>query len=270
MLSDDEWGKLIRDAADRRPGSVKALEYRREPFATFAAPPLLACSDGHEYWVKFLSTRDGCSPVQRMPQAGGMVTDHVVGSLARILAPDAVPKTKLVHIARELIEAEFRLETACEGQAHGSRNASTNCSGRLSFTHESYTRLSMNRSRVADLAVLYGLALANDHQVIYQMGGDPIVFSVDHGHFLPGGPCWSAASLSGAGAGALDPIVVGECELTAAELDEPLDRLESLVANDIADCVAAPPEEWFFPDSDRIALARYLWLRRDAILQARA
>src|SRR4051812_13957187 len=106
-----------------------------------------------------------------------------------------------------MINFEQRLSTARPGLAHGSRNAATNCTDRLDLIHQGYNNLPVNRSRVAALSVLYGLAHAADRQVIYRIGGDPLVFSVDHGHFFPNGPNWTVADLERDADGAIDQDV---------------------------------------------------------------
>lgn len=268
MPTDDEWQQLIDQAAEKRPVPTRAVEYRRAPFGSFAGPPLLYCEDGAEYWVKHTKVVEGCPPTQRVAQAGGMVTDHIVGHLARILADGIVPPVACVLIDDELKNAEPRLSSACTGPAHGSKNAALNCTNRMPLDHAGHNNLPMNRRRVACIAVLYGLAMASDHQVIYRLSGDPLVYSVDHGHFFPGGPMWSAAQLAGAPVGEIDRQVTSTCKLSDGELAEPLTSLENLREGDIAEAVAAPPDEWFFPPTDRIAVANFLWKRRANILEA--
>jgi hypothetical protein len=267
MPSEEEWKELIASAVGRRPDPTPALEYRMAPLGSFAAPPLLVCGDGGEYWVKYPMAGDGCPPNQRTNQLGGMVTDHLVGTLAKSIAWESVPPVRLVAIGTELITAERRLANACAGLAHGSKNASTNCTGRSAFSHGGHNKLPINRPRVASLAVLYGLAFAADHQVIYQLGGEPLVFSVDHGHFFPGGPNWNAAGLTNASSADVDETILRECELTTEDLSMPLRRLEALTPAAVAEAVAAPPDDWLFSEADRVAVAHYLWSRRDAILQ---
>jgi len=155
------------------------------------------------------------------------------------------------------------------GLAHGSKNASTNCTGRAGFQHGGFERHPANRPRIASLAILYGLAAAADHQVIFRVGGDPLIYSVDHGHFLPGGPGWTDAGLVRPEDADADPTILGQCGVTDGELSAPLQRLKDLVATDVAEAVAGPPDEWYFPETDRIAVAHYLWSRRDAILRKR-
>ena len=137
----------------------------------------------------------------------------------------------------------------------------------MDFTHGGYCNLPINRPRLASLAVLYGLALAADHQVIYRLDGEQLVFSVDHGHFFPNGPYWSIASLEGALNGTVDQIIVLSCTLSQSEMALPLRQLRELTELQIAEAVASPPDTRQFSETERIAVARYLWRRRDAILK---
>ena len=267
MLSDEEWRTLLLEGAEARLPAINATEYRKHADQlSFASPAMLACEDGEEYWVKHMIVSDGCMPTTRTAQIGGMVTDHVIGSLAPKIIEDVVPAIRLVSIPSDLIAVAPRLQNACPGLAHGSRNASRNCTGKASVTDFGHFNLPFNRPRFAGLAVLYGLSLASDHQVIYRMDGEPVVFSVDHGHFLPNGPNWTAAACSARHDGVLDPHVITACALTHDELAASMDRLGRLTATDVARAVAAPPDEWWFPVADRIAMARFLWARREAIL----
>jgi hypothetical protein len=269
MLSDGEWGAIIREARESAPRVVEVCEYREKPREnSFASPPLLACDDGGEYWVKFRRRSDGCEGTRRTHHLGGMVTEQVVGRLAIQLGAEAVPEVRVVHISEEMIANEKRLDSGCPGLAHGSRNIATNCSSKRGFAQDNHHRHPINRPRLAHLAVLYGLTAASDHQVIFPLGGDPLIWSVDHGHFLPGGPNWRADQLTNASAARVDAHIVGSCGVTREELVQPIRRLHELTEREIAEAVAIPPDEWYFPESDRIALARYLSDRRSAILAA--
>jgi hypothetical protein len=266
MPTDEEWRTLIIGAMAQRAAPIIANEYRRDPVRqSFAAPPLLACEDGAEYWVKSIS-KDSPLGAVRNDHASGMINDQILGRVARKLHLEAVPSVALIEIPDSLIAIERRLEKVAVNLAHGSLNAATSCTDRLDFDHGGYCRQPINRSRVAGLAVFYGLAVAQDHQVIYRLSGDPLVFSVDHGHFFPHGPNWRPEHLDAVAGGAIDLKVVTDCGLTPRELAEPLRRLSEFTAEGIAECVAAPPDEWLFTEIDRIAVARFLWRRRDAIL----
>ena len=47
------------------------------------------------------------------------------------------------------------------------------------------------KNRCALLAVMYGWFQAGDNQLLYRKTPPELVFSVDHGHFFPGGPEWT-------------------------------------------------------------------------------
>jgi hypothetical protein len=91
------------------------------------------------------------------------------------------------------------------------------------------------------------------------------VYSLDHGHFFPSGPHWSAATLMGAGAATVDGYF-GPVNLSREELAEARLRLESVSEADIHEILAGPPPEWPFPAGERDALQRYLLGRRATLL----
>ena len=122
MLTDEEWKTLLNNVAITRPRPVRAMEYRRSPFGSFASPPLLACDDGREYWVKHPRRAEGCPSIQRTAHLGGIVADQVVGRLGMKLGIEAVPSVGIVEINQALIDIENRLEGACPALAHGSEN----------------------------------------------------------------------------------------------------------------------------------------------------
>ena len=267
MGHEPDWPSLITQAIAQRPAPIRAVEYRRSPRGSMSSPPLLVCEDELEYWVKYPLVDDGCPAESRTQQLGGMVTDHVLGRLAQKLAYDVVPPVVCVEIPRELIDAEARLKDSCGGQSHGSQNAYRNCTDRLDFGYRGFNFLPINRPRVASLAILYGLAMASDHQVIYRVGNEPLVYSVDHGNFFPNGPNWTSDGLTADPAlGEPDRHVIETCSFAQSELRESVDRLANMAPQDIAEAVASPPDDWCFPESDRVAVAKYLWRRREDIL----
>ena len=98
-----------------------------------------------------------------------------------------------------------------------------------------------------------------------------IVFSVDHGHFFPGGPNWTIASLQGFANSSTvpDPRIVRSCNLTSTEIKE-----AGRVLNDLDDvavierAVAAPLEEWILSIGERVAMAQYLVRRKRELIAA--
>jgi hypothetical protein len=119
-----------------------------------------------------------------------------------------------------------------------------------------------NRPRFAGFAVLYGLAVGHDRQLIYRDKPPHEVFSVDHGHFLPGSTGWTAASIQQHAGCELFPEFVKDCSLTDHELHKPLYALSQMKDSDIAECVAAPPAAWDITDAERIVLCNFFSTRR--------
>jgi len=122
-----------------------------------------------------------------------------------------------------------------------------------------------NRKRFARLAILYGWVQAGDHQFIYQQSSPELVYSVDHGHFFPGGPKWQATNLTGATAAEPDQQLASGCNLTPEELREAAAGLSCISEAMIERIVASPRDEWGITQADRLALVRYLIRRRDEL-----
>jgi hypothetical protein len=159
-----------------------------------------------------------------------------------------------------LIDAEPELAHIPAGLGHGSRWI-PNCSERLSYEHAAELE---NRERFARLALFFGWVFANDHQFIYENAPPRLVHSVDHGHFFPDGPDWTVASLGQAPLPAPDGSIVASCTLTQAEIESgrpatpPSDAL-------IASAICCVPPDWQLSDTDKVALADFLAVRRDIL-----
>jgi hypothetical protein len=252
-VSSEQWGELITDAMKRRPASIQAQTYRKKKWGSRNSPVLLACSDGNEYVVKGRQNhRD-------------VANDQIVGWLARVIGAP-VPETKLVYVADELIKMNPEMQHMPPGLAHGSRSLFPDCTERL-WLESGLHRLPANRSRFALLAVLYGWLQAGDRQLIYQKTPPELVFSVDHGHFFPGGPEWAVAGLSGDARADLDGELMNSCSFTREEIAGALRTLLPVGPKTIAEAVAAPPEEWNLTLDLRVAAAQYLYKRRGELLE---
>jgi hypothetical protein len=122
-----------------------------------------------------------------------------------------------------------------------------------------------NRGRFASLCALYSLAGAGDHQLFYSTSEPRLVYSLDHGHFFPNGPNWTADRLTAAAPATIDPWFAA-ANLTNIELVQIRDRLAAISDTDIAEILAGPPPEWPFAQVERDALDKYLRTRRDTLL----
>ncbi len=216
-------------------------------WASFSRPVLVGCDDLGLWVVK------GPQPQNKR----AICNEQVVARLGRLLqAP--VCDVEIVALPAELCSLQPELADVSPGLSHGVRFV-PDCTDRETVKHWDQPQ---NRARFAALQVLYTWTHAGDHQLIYSMSPPNLVYSVDHGHFFPGGPDWTPASLAAAGpVSTLDPIF-GVCGLTPEELATVAPRLLSIDRRTIDSVCAVPPDDWGLALSDRTALADFLEVRR--------
>ena len=249
--SDEEWRTLIESEMARRPPPVTALVYLGRTYPSCSRPVLMGCSDGNDYVVKWFDP-------SRM-----VVNDQVIGVLGSAMDMP-IPMVSLVEIVSELKRSEPGISHIPAGFCHGSRFLAGGSETGEPFRH---TNLPDNRSRFAKLAVLYGWAfVGSDHQFLYRKQAPNLVFSHDHGHFFPGGPNWTPASLGRAPAPELDRTIMDKCFFTDAEISDAIQSLQRVGPAEIATAVARPPDTWGMALDERVALATYLDRRREQIL----
>lgn len=188
-------------------------------------------------------------------------TDHVAGRLGSLVrAP--VGRVRIVDVPQQLIDNEQQMQHMPSGLAHGNEWID-GCTDRENLR---WADEGQNRTRFARLAVFYGWILANDHQFIYRTNSPHTVYSVDHGHFLPGRTGWTAASLGAAGAPEPDARIVTAVQLGVDELTNAARHLARATDAEIASAIATPPADWGMDKGDREALLAYLSVRRDELL----
>lgn len=199
---------------------------------------LLECEDGESYVVKGR-------------QAGRMIfNDQVLGTLGNLMGAP-VPRAVLIDVPADLIAAESEMAHVSPGVSHGSSWIPA-ASDREGVAH---TDRPENKQRFAYLAAFYGLAQAGDNQFIYENSEPRMVHSVDHGHFLPGGPDWTVASLGIAAPADLDAGTAAAVSWTDGQLQPVRESLARLTDDVIANAVARPPDDWGVTDAERAALA---------------
>lgn len=248
MIEAAQWRSMIEAASASRPAPIGAGTVLKS-FPTFSKPIVMACADGREYVVKGR-------------QVGRAIfNDQVIGLLGRALAAP-VGEVHLVDVPQALITPD--IQHLVPGVSHGCVWI-PGCTERQGIMH---VDVADNRPRFARLAILYGWAFANDHQFLYKNTQPHLVYSVDHGHFFPGGPNWTTATLAGTAAATADAQITTACRLTDFELREAFRQLVNIDASTIARGVAVPPDEWGVPMDERIALATYLAARRNQLLAA--
>lgn len=66
----------------------------------------------------------------------------------------------------------------------------------------------------------------------------------------------------------VDEGLRNNCQLIRDEINQVGVQLGAVTHDDVASAVSAPPDEWGITLDERVAMARYLWKRRDALLAA--
>jgi len=235
------------DAA--QPAPIRAHTYLGH-FSSFSRPVILSCDNGKVYVVK-------ARQPNRPEVSRAMISERVIGGLANAFGAP-VPEVGLIDVPNELC-AQPEMNHMMAGVAHGSQYIQ-NATERANIAHYD---LPENRRRFSLLALLYGWAQAGDHQFIYDKDVPHYVHSVDHGHFFPGGPNWSSATLDAAIQPAeADAQLIGACTLTPAELCEAAERLGDVGTAAVAVTVSNVPAEWGLTPDERVAMIAFLTRRR--------
>jgi hypothetical protein len=123
-----------------------------------------------------------------------------------------------------------------------------------------------NKARFLAIATLYGWIGSSDDQFIYDNTDPRLVHTVDHGHFFPGGPDWTADSLATASPDAvLHQPVLDYCPPTKEEVAVVEAVLTSITDDEIAAAVSSVPADWVVSAEERSAVTNYLIARRDTL-----
>ena len=188
--------------------------------------------------------------------------DQLVARMGQaISAPVGSPA--IVEIPKALIDATPDISHYTAGPAHAVEFIPA-CSERIDAINAD---LRENRARFASLAILFGWAQTNDTQFIYSINDPKLVHSVDHGHFFPGGPNWSIASLAGAQPAEPYQGIIGSLVLTPDEIVTAASKLNDISPEQIAELVNGMPPEWGVPNDEQNAISEFVKNRRQTIIQ---
>jgi hypothetical protein len=189
----------------------------------------------------------------------GLVAEHIVARLGQLL------EAPVGEVALLTVPTALQSHPAIAAMGAGPAHAIPWIDDITDKGQIAQVDVPENRSRFARLCALYSLAGAGDHQLFYSTKSPQLVYSLDHGHFFPGGPNWTPATLAAAPLASIDPWFVG-ANLTNVELAEARSRLESITDTDVANIISGPPPEWTFTQDQRSALDTYIRTRRDRLL----
>ncbi len=245
----DEIRERIEHLRSSQSSPDAVAETYHQRWESDSKPVLVTASDGNDYVVKGIH------------KGRVLVNDRVVGLLGTLLGAP-VGKVALIDVPQELISLQPEMGHMSPGISHGTAFL-RGCGDREGITHAD----GANRERFARLADLYGWAFASDHQVIYENAPPYTVHSVDHGHFFPGGPNWSEASLAGAGPAQPDQQIVTQANLTPDELRASLPQLEGVTDDELVEIVGGVPTAWGLTIPESVTLVSYLSGRRDQLCQ---
>lgn len=251
-MTEGEWKSALTAAAAKPPRVLRAHTYLRTRFNSISRPALMACTEGVECVVKkndaFLNR--------------AMANDQVIGRIGHASAAP-VGVVELVDVPKDLIDAQPEIKDFPAGLTHGSHFMADISKDREVIMH---VHVGGNRSRFAELSLLYGLAhCQHDHQFFYQSGTN-LVFSLDHGHLFPNGPDWTVDRLKGMPRAAPDTTIEAGCSITAAELKSARDLLERITNEVLAAAVKSIPDGWGVTEAERIELLLYPEKRREELL----
>jgi hypothetical protein len=237
-----------------RPAPIRATTYLQS-WPSNSRPVNLMCEGGVKYVVKALQ-------VNRVAEMGRvLVNDQVTARLGELIHA-SVPHAALIDVPAELIANQPEMSHMIAGVAHGSQFIE-NVTDRAGIEHAA---IAENRPRFALLAVLFGWIGAQDHQFVYSKTAPQLVYSVDHGHFFPGGPAWTEASLAAAPPSQPDTQVTNACNTAQPELHHALQALSAIGDEALMSVVSLPPDEWGLTMAERIALVTFLKRRRAELL----
>jgi hypothetical protein len=248
---DDDWRAAILSVPD---AAVVEGQTFIKAWQTWSRPVAVHCDDSRPRVVKGVLS----DPRRTQETKRALISENVVGVAGRAIGAP-IPEIVLVDLGADLIDNEPNLQHIQSGLCHGSLELD-NC-GQSGITAPTTDR---NRDALASLAVLYGWAIASDHQIIAKLDAAADIYSVDHGLFLPGAQNWSTGSLQTAPAVQLDQVCAQH--VPAGAIERAIDRLAIVSDAAIAGFVAGPPDSWGVTETERLELAKYLSQRRDTLV----
>lgn len=117
-----------------------------------------------------------------------------------------------------------------------------------------------NRRRHVGLAAVYDLCWGADDQYLHSTTDLWKIYSHDHGHYLPGGPQWSADVLR-SDADLDHEVPFDFAGLRADDVEEVAAAVDRLNRSALASVILGVPTEWGTPDEDLAALGHFLETR---------
>lgn len=210
----------------------------------------VSATNGQSYWIKQVDNPQ--SP--RVP-----VTEHIIAACGRLIGAP-VREYCLIEIPKEFDGDRLSNGTVLrKGIAHASLNLEFGYSNKT-WGPENRER-DDNRRRHAAYFGFFDWCWGDDRQWLYDTTDDMTMYSHDHGHFLPGGPDWTAERLLAdvEAAHSLDTSPEG---LDYNELERVAGALEIVTREQLVAILCAIPASWPVQDMELEALGHFLESRR--------
>lgn len=228
------------------PAGVTATAALQRSTSGGSASFLVLADDGNRYWCKVLDNPQG----DRVP-----INEQLVARLGSLIGAP-VCTAELVYMPGALAGWEYRNGTPLvEGWAHGSLAVEPVVETRVLQDRA----LDNNARRHAGIYALYDWVGGNDPQWLVR--SDSAYFSHDHGHYLPGGPAWTEATLQAAASSPFE-LGVPPLALDADELDRLAAALTGVTEEEIAACASKVPAQWPVSDAELDAVVAFVFSRR--------
>jgi hypothetical protein len=208
--------------------------------------------DNERYWIKPLNNLQG----PRVP-----ATEQIVGRAGALIgAPICLVRT--IAIPAELTGYEFRAGRTLEpGVAHASRHIADAADvGGLDLRNEDD-----NAKRHAYMIALFDWCWGGDAQGLVVLSDQSRYYSHDHGWYLPpNGPNWDIANLEAAVDTPHDLATTND-GITAAFINEIVQKLLAITHSEICGILAAIPTAWPIADEELECVGFFLAHRAPAV-----
>jgi len=236
---------------DRGTGAgVKAALPLRKSTHGVSASFLVQADDGQDYWCKALNNPTST----RIP-----INERSAALLGRRIGV-AIPEPALVDLSG-IVGWEFHPGTFVEaGWAHGAAAVE----GAIETRNLQHRGDDDNRARHAGFYALMDWLAGGDQQWLYSGPEQNAYYSHDHGHFFPGGPDWTTASLAAVGTSA-QQLTLPPTGLDESELDRLADELEATTNAEIDAALSQIPAAWPVADAELEALAGFIAARQASV-----
>lgn len=166
-----EWSGVLSDRGN--PDEIPVIEVPLQPSPQGGSGTFLAADDnGKKWWVKPLNNQQGGKVI---------VTEQIVGRMGALIGAP-VCEVGVVRLPEEISGWEFRPGAQIQpGLAHGSAAVDPVVEDR-SLAHRDRDD---NRRRHVGIIALYDWCWGGDPQWLYAEANDRMVYSHDHGWYLP-------------------------------------------------------------------------------------